>query len=262
MREGGAVVRRGSAIRRFALPAALCLAGGAAATVMSAWAPAAVWGDPIARGDQTWGLVESRTDSGFVVLHHSPLVGIEHWLVMKNPGMKPDPKLPVTTEPRWVVMEDSFAGLHTFGYGWPARCARMVVLGGSGVLYTIVLEPFWHWSIAGKPLSLPAHPVWWGVLINTAVYAAILAGLLTVPRAIRTRFRLRRGLCPGCGYDLAGNTSGICPECGAPAGVRTAHHFIQSSTRSHHPKRKPSRNRPNTMAPPPNVSITSNSRRW
>src|SRR5687768_5635973 len=25
--------------------------------------------------------------------------------------------------------------------------------------------------------------------------------------------------CPGCGYNLTGNTSGVCPECGSPADV-------------------------------------------
>jgi hypothetical protein len=28
--------------------------------------------------------------------------------------------------------------------------------------------------------------------------------------------RQRRGLCPNCGYDLTGNVSGVCPECGTP----------------------------------------------
>jgi hypothetical protein len=27
--------------------------------------------------------------------------------------------------------------------------------------------------------------------------------------------RLRRGLCPSCGYDLRGNVSGVCPDCGS-----------------------------------------------
>ena len=26
--------------------------------------------------------------------------------------------------------------------------------------------------------------------------------------------RWARGLCVGCGYDLTGNVSGVCPECG------------------------------------------------
>ena len=28
--------------------------------------------------------------------------------------------------------------------------------------------------------------------------------------------RERRGLCRHCGYNLTGNVSGICPECGTP----------------------------------------------
>ena len=37
----------------------------------------------------------------------------------------------------------------------------------------------------------------------------------------RPRLRRERGLCCRCGYNLAGNTSGVCPECGA-APMRTA----------------------------------------
>ena len=29
--------------------------------------------------------------------------------------------------------------------------------------------------------------------------------------------RVRPGHCQHCGYDLTGNTSGICPECGTPS---------------------------------------------
>lgn len=32
----------------------------------------------------------------------------------------------------------------------------------------------------------------------------------------RRQERGARGLCPSCGYDLTGNTSGTCPECGTP----------------------------------------------
>jgi hypothetical protein len=36
-------------------------------------------------------------------------------------------------------------------------------------------------------------------------------------RWVRAR-RRAVGLCLSCGYDLAGNASGVCPECGTPAG--------------------------------------------
>ena len=34
--------------------------------------------------------------------------------------------------------------------------------------------------------------------------------------------RRRAGLCPACGYDLTGNVSGTCPECGTPTPAREA----------------------------------------
>ncbi len=34
----------------------------------------------------------------------------------------------------------------------------------------------------------------------------------------RRRIRRKRGLCTKCGYDLRGNESNICSECGEPAG--------------------------------------------
>jgi hypothetical protein len=36
---------------------------------------------------------------------------------------------------------------------------------------------------------------------------------------VRARYRRHRhkaGHCPACEYDLTGNTSGVCPECGTP----------------------------------------------
>ena len=43
--------------------------------------------------------------------------------------------------------------------------------------------------------------------------------LVTVPTAIlwwRDRRRISPGHCQKCGYDLTGNVSGVCPECGEP----------------------------------------------
>ena len=35
-------------------------------------------------------------------------------------------------------------------------------------------------------------------------------------RPSRSQRRAAMGLCVACGYSLKGNTSGVCPECGAP----------------------------------------------
>ena len=40
--------------------------------------------------------------------------------------------------------------------------------------------------------------------------------LRTETRALVHRDRDRLGLCRACGYNLTGNTSGVCPECGTP----------------------------------------------
>lgn len=47
----------------------------------------------------------------------------------------------------------------------------------------------------------------------------VALGLMPAYRAIvtrRTRYRLARRRCPTCAYDLTGNASGVCPECGTP----------------------------------------------
>jgi hypothetical protein len=41
-------------------------------------------------------------------------------------------------------------------------------------------------------------------------------------RSVRTRDRTARGQCGRCGYNLTGNTSGTCPECGAPVPGRAS----------------------------------------
>lgn len=42
----------------------------------------------------------------------------------------------------------------------------------------------------------------------------ILPTIWLVRRTLRRAYRKRRGLCLTCGYDLTGNVSGVCPECG------------------------------------------------
>ena len=62
-------------------------------------------------------------------------------------------------------------------------------------------------------------------LIRVVVPFWMLAGALVIPpgylvcsrmrRSRRLRFRIEHGLCLRCDYDLTGNVSGVCPECGA-----------------------------------------------
>ncbi len=52
-------------------------------------------------------------------------------------------------------------------------------------------------------------PLW---LVFTLLIFYPAAAFLRGP--VRRRRRRRRGLCVQCGYNLTGNTSGTCPECG------------------------------------------------
>lgn len=79
---------------------------------------------------------------------------------------------------------------------WP-RLSRLVGLsvgrGGETIIYIA--------SIRLPPLALSG-------LLATYPTIAFVRG------PVRRRRRRRRGLCIRCGYNLTGNVSGVCPECG------------------------------------------------
>jgi len=61
---------------------------------------------------------------------------------------------------------------------------------------------------------LPLHPIWWGMIGNTIIYAAALAIPLAIFASGRRAWRLRQHRCPTCGYSRG--TSPVCTECGQP----------------------------------------------
>jgi hypothetical protein len=61
---------------------------------------------------------------------------------------------------------------------------------------------------------LPLRPIWTGFAVNTIFYATILWLLTLGPFTARRMIRRKRGRCLKCGYDLRGNLSPGCPECG------------------------------------------------
>ena len=52
----------------------------------------------------------------------------------------------------------------------------------------------------------------WFIVVLLGTYPAFTFARGLIRR--RRRRRDRRGLCLKCGYDLTGNVSGVCPECG------------------------------------------------
>ncbi len=61
---------------------------------------------------------------------------------------------------------------------------------------------------------LPQRPLWFGFVINTIFYAAVLWMLTLGAFAARRFIRAKRGHCIKCGYDLRGAEHEACPECG------------------------------------------------
>jgi hypothetical protein len=53
------------------------------------------------------------------------------------------------------------------------------------------------------------------VILGMAVVVGLPAWCWLDHPAARRRDRLAKGQCPHCGYDLTGNVSGACPECGS-----------------------------------------------
>lgn len=64
--------------------------------------------------------------------------------------------------------------------------------------------------------SKPAHRVVIPYVMIAVIAAGLPLGWLVYFSRRARRWRLRRaGKCPVCGYNLTGNTSGVCPECGS-----------------------------------------------
>ena len=84
-------------------------------------------------------------------------------------------------------------------------------------------EIYWKRSNkARNPSADPAMPtirmsgVRFQILVVVAVMIAYPVITVIAGRRMQLRRRIRasRGLCETCGYDLTGNESGVCPECG------------------------------------------------
>jgi hypothetical protein len=76
-------------------------------------------------------------------------------------------------------------------------------------------------STASAPHRLTDVMVWWGWPFLIFVFLPACWVAVRIPAFLQRRDRVRRGLCPACGYDLRA-TPDRCPECGPVAGKKAA----------------------------------------
>ncbi|MCH9033232.1 MAG: hypothetical protein IID42_01850 [Planctomycetes bacterium] len=99
-------------------------------------------------------------------------------------------------------------------------------LGGGGIIILLGPPPG-HAILGGHWLPSESNLVWFPCVIRNSgtvslvfpfwlVFIAVSAypTIAFARRPLRRRYRRRRGLCIRCGYNLEGNVSGVCPECG------------------------------------------------
>ncbi len=102
--------------------------------------------------------------------------------------------------------------------GWPmlAMCCQYeynsYIPGTTFVVNGIEIDD--GQTVIGEAIVLPLRPIWPGFAINTILYAAALWTLTLGPFTARRAIRRKRGWCLKCGYDLRGEFSAGCSECG------------------------------------------------
>ena len=193
---------------RFAIVAVVCLLLGAVTTV-----GIAMW---ILLFSPTASRTEEITPANWPApvpdSWQSPIYLRLHWSVWQSKLFAADYRF---VEERREL--DDIGGVVVTRSGWPIRAleSRRYSFG-----YREMEE--WPGDVHGLSLACfpdPLIPLWPGFALDTALYAAAWYLLIFTPlpliRAGRRRFRVSRGMCGSCGYDLNASTNRPCPECGA-----------------------------------------------
>jgi len=69
-------------------------------------------------------------------------------------------------------------------------------------------------SFLGISLAAVGRAPWWFWACVTAPVIPMAFAAVRVVARVRRNQRRIEGHCGHCGYDLTGNVSGVCPECG------------------------------------------------
>lgn len=113
-----------------------------------------------------------------------------------------------------IFVENARFQFNVINSGWVGKDFSFELAGlaiRSERIYDIRMEDFPTWqtpnNVTWLHLTCPAW-IWFLAVIVLAVYPTLVGY-----RRYRQHRRRRGGLCLQCGYNLTGNTSGICPEC-------------------------------------------------
>lgn len=130
----------------------------------------------------------------------------------------------------WPVMFERFqdaddctavAIFLVFGFGFALNCLSSPGGRVIGWLFTLIIGWLlvmfvcrWLlvWSVT--PTYAVLSRMHWGATV--AFVTIWTPTLVLLDRRVRKRLREQRGCCPVCNYNLTGNLSGVCPECGNP----------------------------------------------
>lgn len=127
-----------------------------------------------------------------------------------------------------VAGEDDYTGEVSVTIGWPVRllwCAwrregnDFYIAPGTGIsledptgavgtgFLGLVLKECYS-------RALPCRPVLSGQTVTFLACVALVGAVGSGARGFKRLMRRRHGKCMNCRYDLRGNTTGVCPECG------------------------------------------------
>jgi hypothetical protein len=218
-------------MKRRLLKLGLLILAGAIINVAVAWG-CSIWStarnqeDPLRSGDNSYASDYTRENA--IKLRHA--VGSWTWGRVTVIGASWY-QLITTDKPDSYL--DRASGYHIHVAGWPIPgpcCFGTSESPPQFIDGELVLRPSWHGGIRapsclGPKLTshyllpsierpLPLSPVTVGFAINTIFYAAIVWLLWFGPGTIRRWRRIKRGLCPACGYPVG--TNPLCTECGGP----------------------------------------------
>jgi hypothetical protein len=106
-------------------------------------------------------------------------------------------------------------------YVYEGRCGFDIIDGALSLVYSAERVPGtldgWH---TGKSIAIIWRPSWYSYpeddawILNLPLWIPSLCIVFPTMILFLLDRRIPKGHCRGCGYDLTGNESGTCPECG------------------------------------------------